>query len=145
MAKFHYRFESIKKVKETLEKKVQKEISLIDMEIEKSNESLQLISDEKAKARKIIAGRNNVRVSELQFHNEVEQLLELKAKKIREEVCNLEKAKENKIAELAQKTKEHRIFETLEERHYEDYLLLENQAEQKEIDEIATKKFAREG
>lgn len=65
-------------------------------------------------------------------------------KKILNEIESLEKVKETRMVELEQKTKEHKIFETLEEQHYEDFLLTQNQLEQKEIDEIASKKFARE-
>ena len=144
MAKFHYRFESIKKIKETLEKKIQKEISIIDLEIEKLNDSLKTLSDEKLKAQNFLSGRSNVKISELQFQSEVENLLEIRADKILNEIANLEKVKESRMLELEQKTKEHKIFETLEEKHLEDFQLIQNQLEQKEIDEIASKKFARE-
>ncbi|MGE5431787.1 MAG: flagellar export protein FliJ [Syntrophomonadaceae bacterium] len=144
MAKFHYKFESIKKIKETFEKKIQKEISLIDIEIEKQNCLLKSLADEKNKSRSSLSGKNNVKVSELQFQSEVQNLLGLKEKKILGEIKELEKVKETRMLELEQKTKEHKIFETLEEKHYEDFLLAQNQLEQKEIDEIASKKFARE-
>ncbi|MGE5352066.1 MAG: flagellar export protein FliJ [Acidobacteriota bacterium] len=144
MAKFRYKFESIKKIKETFEKKIQKEISLIDLEIEKQNELLKSLAEEKNKSRNSLSGRSFVKASELQFLSEVQNLLGLREKKIISEIANLEKVKETRMLELEQKTKEHKIFETLEEKHYEDFLLVQNQLEQKEIDEIASKKFARE-
>ncbi|MCU7496575.1 MAG: hypothetical protein HF314_05915 [Ignavibacteria bacterium] len=144
MAKFHYKFESIKKIKETFEKKIQKEISLIDLEIEKQNGFLESLADEKRRARSSVSGKNFVKISELQFQNEVQYLLGLKEKEILAEIANLEKVRENRMSELEQRTKEHKIFEALEEKHHEDFRLEQNQIEQKEIDEIASQKFARE-
>ncbi|HEX2960369.1 MAG TPA: flagellar FliJ family protein [Ignavibacteriales bacterium] len=144
MAKFRYKFESIKKIKETFEKKIQKEISLIDLEIEKQNGLLESLAEEKNKSRNSLSGRSFIKISELQFQGEVQNLLGLREKKILNEIANLRKIKETRMLELEQKTKEHKIFETLEEKHYEDFLLVQNQIEQKEIDEIASKKFARE-
>ncbi|HEX2869563.1 MAG TPA: flagellar FliJ family protein [Ignavibacteriales bacterium] len=144
MAKFRYRFESIKKIKETFEKKIQKEISLIDLEIEKQNDLLKSLARERMKANEAFSGKSFVRAGELQFQGEVQHLLDVREKNILSEITNLEKVKENRMLELQQKTKEHKIFEALEEKHYEDYQILQNQIEQKEIDEIASKKFARE-
>lgn len=144
MAKFKYKFESVKKIKETLEKKVQKEISLIDLEIDETNRLLKAVLDEKDSFRNSLASKSNLRAYELQFHNDADYLLDLQAKKLLDELNQLKLSRENKIFELAQKTKEHKIFEYLEEKHYEDYLYDQNLVEQKEIDEIASKKFARE-
>lgn len=144
MSKFKYRFESIKKIKEALEKKVQKEISIIEMEIDSLDQARRQVLEEKLSSQKNLAQRTNIKASELQFLVEVQNLLDMKAREIQEEIVKFEKKKEVKMVELTQKIKEHKIFETLEERHYEDYLLSQNQIEQKEIDEIATQLFARE-
>jgi flagellar FliJ protein len=144
MAKFKYKFESVKKIKETIEKKVQKEISIIDLEIDEVNNSFRDILAEKEAFRKSIEVKTCLKASELQFHDDAEYLLDLQLEKLLDELNQLRLKRENKILELAQKTKEHKIFEYLEERHYEEYLMDQNQIEQKEIDEIATKKFAKE-
>lgn len=144
MAKFKYKFESVKKIKETIEKKVQKEISLIDLEIEEVNNSFREILAEKETYRTSIEVKTCLKASELQFRDNAEYLLDLQIEKLLDELNQLRLKRENKILELAQKTKEHKIFEYLEERHYEEFLIDQNQIEQKEIDEIATKKFARE-
>lgn len=144
MSKFKYRFESIKKIKEALEKKVQKEISIIEMEIDSLDQARRQVLEEKLSSQNNLSQRTNIKASELQFLVEVQNLLDMKAMEIQEEIVKFEKKKEVKMVELTQKIKEHKIFETLEERHYEDYLLSQNQIEQKEIDEIATQLFARE-
>ncbi|MEI7811708.1 MAG: flagellar export protein FliJ [Ignavibacteria bacterium] len=143
MGKFTYKFESIMKVKETFEKKVQKEISLLDIEIDNMNKSIKALMDEKEKFRNSLTTKKNIKVSELQFYNDVENLLEIQVKKLFEGLTKLKVAKEHKMNELVQKIKEHKMFEVLKEKHYENYILFENQVEQKEIDEIATKRFAR--
>lgn len=144
MAKFAYKFEMIKRVKENLEKKVQKELALIDMEIDNLNKSLRQVSEEKIKSKKEFEKRKNLKAADLQFHDQEEYLLDLKAKEILNEVVELEQKKKIKIEELEQKTKEHKMLELLEEKHYEDFVYDQNHIEQKELDEIATKKFVRE-
>lgn len=144
MAKFIYKFESVMKVKETQEKKVQKEISLIDLEIEKVNQSLHSILSEIENTRAELGSKTSLRASELQFHQEVEYLLGLQMKKLKEELQQLSAERDNKILELAQKSKEHKMFESLGEKHYENFVLDQNQSEQKEIDEMALKNFVRE-
>lgn len=144
MAKFAYKFEMIKRVKENLEKKVQKELALIDMEIDNLNKNLKQVFEEKTKSKKEFEKRKNLKAADLQFHDQEEYLLDLKAKELLNEVVELEQKKKNKIEELEQKTKEHKMLELLEEKHYEDFVYDQNHIEQKELDEIATKKFVRE-
>lgn len=145
MAKFKYQFESILRIKETLEKKIQKEISLIDLEIDNLNKVLQDMLEERNVTKKNVGARRNIKASELQFYNEVEILMDAQMKKISGEINRLEEKKKVKVEELIAKSKEHKIFETLEGKHLEDFVFDQNQIEQKEIDEIAMKKFAREG
>lgn len=144
MAKFAYKFETIKRVKETLEKKVQKELALLEIEINNKNKSLLEVIEEKKISQSEFEKRRNVKAADLQFHDHEEYLLELKAQKIILEVNELEQKKKTKIDELEQKTKEHKMLEVLEEKHYEDFQYDQNHIEQKELDEIATKKFVRE-
>lgn len=144
MAKFHYKFESIKKIKENLEKKVQKEVSVIELEIEKLNMVLADIRTKKDESRRNCFTRSTFKISELQFQEHLEELMDLQIEKIREEIFRMEGEKEKKLAELAQKSKENKIFETLKEKHFEEYVINENQNEQKLIDEIASTQFGRE-
>lgn len=145
MAKFRYKFEAIKKIKENLEKKVQKEISVIDLEINRlSNKRLDVLN-QKARARQECFSKNSFRVFELKFQEQLEQVLETEAEKISLSIRELEENRKVKVAELTEKSRENKIFETLKEKHYEDFLFEENQIEQKEIDEIASKQYSREG
>lgn len=144
MQKFKYRFEGIKKVKENLEKKVQKEISLLDLEIESLSERRLEVLRKKENSRREWSSRNSFKISELQFQEQFEQLLDIQAEKIMHQIGALERNREIKTEDLAQKSKENKVFEKLKEKHFEQFLIEENQLEQKEIDEIASKQFSRE-
>ncbi len=144
MAKFKYKFETIKKIKETMEKKTQKELSLIELEITKSNEAIKnlLVSKKLHKAK--LTTNGTVKVNMLHYLQNYELLIDKKIETLQKHITELNKSKEKKIAELAQRTKEARMFEKLKEKHYLDFLNEQKKIEQIEIDEIAAKKFVRE-
>lgn len=144
MTKFIYKFESIKKIKETQEKKIRKEVSLIEKDIERMNGKLNEVVLEIEKTKSSLSTRRSIKVSEWQFLSEVEHLLELDVQKIKIEIIKLEQTKQNKINELLEKSKEHKMFETLEDKYQEDFISAQNQLEQKNIDEMAVTKFIRE-
>lgn len=144
MTKFVYKFESIKKIKETLEKKVLKEISVIEKDIENENEKLNNVFLEIEKTKSSFSEKRNIKASELKFLGDVEYLLELNAEKIRKEIIRLEQVKKNKLHELVEKSKEHKMFETLEDKYQEDFISAQNHKEQKDIDEMAVTKYVRE-
>ncbi len=143
MNKFHYKFDSVRKVKEIQEKKVQKEIALLELEIENFTQALNILIEQKQKVKSEASSKKSMKISELQFFDQQEQLLEMKAKEFLTNISRLTEEKKIKIADLQQKTKEHKIFDLLEEKHYESFLTERNQFEQKEIDEMATTKFIR--
>jgi flagellar export protein FliJ len=59
-------------------------------------------------------------------------------------INDLNKQKEKKINELIQKSKEHKIFDSLEEKHREIFYDEQNKEEQVNINEIAIQRFLRE-
>lgn len=144
MAKFKYKFETIKKIKETMEKKTQKELSLIELEITKTNEAIKnlLVSKKLHKAK--LTTNGTVKVNMLHCLQNYELLIDKKIETLQKHITELNKSKEKKIAELAQRTKEAKMFEKLKEKHYLDFLNEQKKNEQIEIDEIAAKKFVRE-
>lgn len=144
MSKFIYKFEKVKHVKETLEKKVQKEISAIDMLINEQNIKLEEVLSEKEKLIREISAQKNIKAAELQFMYKALQLFEINAKKIVSEIEKLEQQKLKKQHELEQRSKEHKIFETLEEKYQADFNTDQNHLEQKTMDEIANVRFLRE-
>ena len=143
MSKFIYKFQSIQKVKGSLQKKVQKEIAIIDLDIEKLQNEFDAASDEENISKRN-AFKRDIFVSEIKFKKNYELCLERKKTAVLEKIEKLNKKKELKLAELIQKSKEHKIFDSLEEVYLENFKKEENRSESKFIDELATQKFIRQ-
>ncbi len=143
MSKFKYRFENIKRIKETFEKEVQRQIKLIDKEISRLYEYIEELESEKDNEKKNIFNKSFVNSKELHFYSNIEKLIDEKIELANQKIAGLKEEKKKKINELLVKSKERRIFEKLEEHHYEEFKLNENKAEQKEVDEFANKKFIK--
>lgn len=77
MAKFKFKFENVKKVKEALETKTKKEITVIDKEIEKEKDAKQKLIDETTEIRKNYS-KNSMKASELQFYKNYGTITEKK-------------------------------------------------------------------
>ncbi|MBI2419591.1 MAG: flagellar FliJ family protein [Ignavibacteriales bacterium] len=139
--KFTYKFESIKRIKEVLQKKVQKEISEIDMKINliaAEMEKLELT----IKAMQLEVGqKKHVKVAEMQHLSRYEDYLSDKIKSLHIEIKELERQRALKLAELQQKQKEQKIFEVLETKKREEFRTEENHLEQITLDEIANQKY----
>ncbi len=142
MAKFKYKFEAVKKVKENLEKKAQKEVAIIDLEIERLKQSYIDVEKEGAEGLRKNESKN-VSVAELKFESNYKKVIQNRLVDIQKSIAKMEKLREKKIAELIQKSKEHKIFDTLKENHFEKFRQEENKNEMLFIDEIATQKFNR--
>ena len=140
MAKFNYKFDTIKKVKQIVEKKVQKEVAVIELEIEKRRNEIKELELEKLKTVGELKNRKSLKISEIQFVNNFEKLIEEKISNIKNENLGLEKSRQKKMEELTQKAKETKMFEKLEEQHLKQFIIEQNRLEQIEIDDIATKK-----
>jgi len=143
MSKFHYKFETIKKVKQIVEKKVQKEIAVIELEIDKKKINIDALILEKQNTLDEYKKKTSLKISEIQFVNNFEKYIENKIEEIKDEIEKLELVKKQKTEELTQKSKETKMFEKLEEKHFNEYNIDLNKSEQKEIDDIANKKFSR--
>lgn len=144
MAKFNFKFESVKKIKETLEKKTQKELSLIELEVSKINEEIKNLFITKKLNKAKVTGNGTIKVNMLHYLQNYELFIDNKIEELQKRVIELLKAKEKKIIELSDRTKETKMFEKLKEKHLIDYVNVQKKIEQIEIDEIATKQFVRE-
>jgi flagellar export protein FliJ len=141
MAKFKYKYEPIRKVKEQLQKKVQKEISIIDLEIGKlKSEISELLEKLKIEREKAI-GKNSIKVSELHFYSKYETYTNQNIKRLNKLINELKIKRLKMVKELMQKSKEAKIFETLKEKHQEDFKKVQDKIEQLQMDEIAVNNF----
>ena len=143
MAKFLYKFKSVKKVKEILEKQAQKELAETQAKIDFVFAEIDQVKELKAKYRADREKSGKVKVSDLQFMENFSSSLEDRIKALLQEVENLNKVKEQKIQKLIERAKESKIFQKLEEKYKEEFLIELNRLEQKEMDEIALRKFSK--
>jgi flagellar export protein FliJ len=141
MQKYKFQFESIRKIKEALEKKAQKEVAIIELEIEKLKNEYNELKEEKENYRK--GSKTNYKVAELQFRSDYNDLMDKKLETIQQHIEELNIKKDEKMQDLIQKSKEHKIFNTLDDNFKEKYMLEQNKLESGEIDEIAISKFIR--
>ncbi|MHB1687317.1 MAG: flagellar export protein FliJ [Ignavibacteriaceae bacterium] len=143
MAKFIYKFEAIKQVKESLEKKAQKEVALIELEIDKLKKDHDKLLEEEMLSRKNNFKRN-VLAAEIKFKKNYELNLNKRRSNIIEKINQLNNDKKIKLTELVQRSKEHKIFDTLEETLREDYNQEQKHIETIYTDELANQKFIRQ-
>lgn len=143
MAKFRYKFESIKKVKKIIEKKTQKELMVIEADIQRTKQAIVEVNTIKDESKNSTYSKVHLTINEVKFQQSYERYLDEKIAKLKMELGEHEKRKIEKLKELAEKSKEHTVFEKLKEKHYENFLLEENRREQIEIDEIASIRYNR--
>jgi flagellar FliJ protein len=140
MAKFRYKFESVLNVKIIMEKKIQEEISLIEKEIKEHNHKRQIVIEERNRARLNLKGIN-CRVSEYLSIKIFDVNLSKVIKSIENKIEILNENKMCKQLELVEKKKERKVFETLKDSQFQEYLLDERRNELKELNEIAIRNF----
>jgi flagellar export protein FliJ len=142
MSKFRFKFESVKKVKETFEKKAQKELAQIDLFISKHQELKQKLENEINDLRNS-AYKKRMNISELQFLGGYDTVLKQQVEMQSEVINQLEKKREKKIEEVVVKSKEKKILNQLEETHRENFYKEINISEMKIYDEIGVQNFNR--
>ena len=141
MAKFKFKYDPIKRVKEQLEKKVQKEIAELNDRIE--NNKIKITSIENEMNLKKQKFKKGAKASELQFQKNYETYMLGLIETIKVKINELVKQKNKKLLELIEKTKEKKMFVKLEEKHLEKFNKEENKLEAARIDEVASQSFTR--
>ncbi|HOI28427.1 MAG TPA: flagellar FliJ family protein [Melioribacteraceae bacterium] len=144
MSKFIFKFDQIIRIKVVLEKKILKEISLIDREIENSiNKKKSFIDKKKNLYETITSGQ--IRIYEFKSASAHIKTIEKEISNIDKKIMELEHRKEQKQSELIQKKKELKTFETLKENKMEEFLFDSSREELKQMNEIAISNFIRKG
>jgi flagellar FliJ protein len=143
MAKFLYKFKTVKKIKEILEKQAQKELAETQAKIDMVLLEIEQVKELKAKSKADKEKSGKVKISDLQFMENFTSSLDDRIKALYQEVDNLNKVKEQKIQKLIERAKDSKVFQKLEEKYKEEFLIELNRLEQKEMDEIALRKFSK--
>lgn len=142
MSKFIYKFDTIRKVKESLEKKVQKEVAEIDLSIAKYKADLQKLANEEKEQHKKFS--TNIKIAELKERRAYLVSVKKKMENVQLQINALYVQREKKINELIQKSKEHKIFDSLEDVYRDQYNEEEKRLEMVQVNETATQRFVRE-
>lgn len=143
MAKFLYKFRTVKKIKEILEKQAQKELAETQAKIDLVLLEIEQVKELKAKSKADKEKSGKIKISDLQFMENFTSSLDDTVKALYQEVDNLSKVKEQKIQKLIERAKDSKVFQKLEEKYKEEFLIELNRLEQKEMDEIALRKFSK--
>lgn len=143
MAKFKYKFKSVKEIKERFEKKAQKELATIELAIATYKKEIVELKKEIKKSN--IEKKNNKlsNAKDLHFYEKYQKYLEERVKIIIEKLKVKEVERNSKLEELVRRSKETKTFELLEEKHFNEFIKNENKIEQKEMDEFAAKEFIK--
>jgi flagellar FliJ protein len=143
MKKFVYKFDSILKVKDNIQKQAMKEVAEVGKEIEnrliKKESLLAELNDVKQNSKK-----TTMKVSELQFIESHIYSLNKKIQMIDNELVKLRYLLKMKQSVLLEKTKESKIFQKLKETKFLQHKVEENKEELKMLDEIAIQKMSRQ-
>ena len=142
MAAFVYKFKTVKKVKEQLKKKIEKELAEVELEIKEAEKKIEDLEKELDNVLKSFSEKN-MKVSVMKFKKSSENILKNKIETANKELRKLNDKKKLVIAELEKKSKEHKIFDILEDNMREKFNIEQNRIENGKIDEVAVQKFAR--
>jgi flagellar export protein FliJ len=144
VAKFKYKFETIKGIKQNLEKKTKKELAVIDLEISKKTIEIQELSILLKEQKRKKIDRQTKTVREYHFDEKYESFIVEKIGIIQKYLTGKKNERKKKLEELIKNSKETKIFEKLEEKHLTDFIKSQEKSEQKEMDEFAVNGFLKE-
>jgi flagellar export protein FliJ len=136
MSKFKFKFQSIANVKEILEKKILREISIINKEIINRKNERDIFIEERKEVLKDILKRK-LKTSDYQSIKKYDEQLRKEIVHIEKEIESCLKRKELKQKELLVKKKEIKAFEILKENDYSNFLIEERKTELKTLNDIA--------
>ncbi len=143
MAKYSFRFQSVMRVKEIFEKRIQEEISRINAEISAREQKQKTILEEKRIVNKIMT-EQNLKVSDYQSMKMYDTHLDNEIIALEREIVNLNRLRDEKQHQLIERKKEVKSFQILKDHDQEKFLLDERQNELKVLNEIAIRNHSRD-
>ena len=142
MAKFNYKFETVKRIKEKLKSKAQKELSEVNLKIEQKKKKMEETKTEMLENKHLLL-QGNCKMVELHYYERHGIFLKGQLDKLTGELGRLEKEKTKKLKTLVDKSKEAKIFEMLEAKHLEKFNEEQMKLENTFLDELAIQKAGR--
>ncbi len=138
MSKFKFRFQSVQRVKEIFEKRIEEEISRLNQQIAEQKIQLRKTTDERNRLAESMI-KEPAKVADYQSMKSYDVQLEKEIISIQKKISALLKKREEKQKELLEKKKEVKAFETLKENAYEDFLVEDRRDELKILNEVAVR------
>ncbi|GAB4133614.1 MAG: hypothetical protein Fur0015_06860 [Ignavibacteriales bacterium] len=142
MGKFRFKFDNIARIKETMKKKILRDISLIDNKILKYQEEIKKLKESFEEEKNFYFEKHS-KAEEIQTLERHEIFIKKKINSFENEIRKLKKLRTEKVNELSSLAKEEKILELLKEKHLEKYLYEERKIEEKLFDELALRKSSR--
>lgn len=142
MGKFKFKFENIARIKESLKKKNQRDIALIENKILKIQQSIEKTKSD-FEMEKQIRNQSNLKAKDLQFLERHEIFIKKKINSFENEIEKLKVLKNKKLEELKMISRDEKMLEILREKHFEKFTFEEYKAETKAFDELAIRKAGR--
>jgi flagellar export protein FliJ len=142
MGKFRFKFENIARIKETLKKKIQRDIGLIDIKISKFQRDIGTLKENFEKEKKYYFEKH-AKVNEIQSLERHEIFIKKKIISFENEIKKLKSLRMKKIDELVSLSKDEKMLETLKENYLEKFREEERKTEGKLFDELALRKSSR--
>ncbi len=140
MANYKFKYDSVLRIKEVLEKKTKEEISRINLEIENLKKQKELIINERNKVLSKMT-EQMLKVSDYQSIKMYDNHLEQELIHIESKIVDAYKTLEKKQKELVERKKEVKSFEILKENDKENFSIEERRNELKTLNEIAIRNF----
>ncbi len=141
MYNFQFKYDTIKKTKEILEKKVQKDIALLEKEITEEQTYKKAVAVELTES--FSEFTNSTKVLNLKRIIEYQDNLRKKIILSDKKIFALENEKESLLKELIKRSQETKIFNKLEELYFENFKKEEDAKEEKIMNEFGIQSFAR--
>lgn len=142
MGKFKFKFDNIAHIKETMKKKIQRDINLIDNKILKYQQAIEELKEEYEKEKKYYFNKHS-KVNEIQTLERHEIFVKKKTNSFENEIKKLKILRSQKVDELVGLSKEEKVLELLKGKHFEKYQFEERKTEEKLFDELALRKSSR--
>lgn len=139
MKNFRFRYSSIKNVKLLQENILTSKLASIENEILKLAEEINRLNEQKIALKNSIVSKKNVKASEAQLIQKYEADINLNIKAAKNKILELEIAKKKILSELIQKSKEIKVFETLEENDKLEFFKQLDKIEQKFLDDLSNR------
>lgn len=142
MADFKFKYKNVEDIKERIKKNSEKEFFIIKKSVSEKEEEIKTLICE---IQNSFSHKSKLNAKEMIFLERYRESLVYKLEIKQRELGDLEKESEKKLKQLIEHSKEHKILDILEKKHFEDFHKEKLKAETKMFDEIANQKFCRGG